>query len=63
MNKPDLIQALKDSNNLSKSELLADRFNDFCFCQGHFEYPLRVRWLELFEFVKDTGFGGNCQRI
>jgi hypothetical protein len=25
--------------------------------------PLRVGWLELIEFVKDTGFEGNCQRI
>jgi hypothetical protein len=25
--------------------------------------PLRVRWLEFIDIVKDTGFGGNCQRI
>jgi hypothetical protein len=25
--------------------------------------PLRVRWLELIEFVEDTGIRGNCQRI
>ena len=25
------------------------------------EVPFWMRWLELIEFVKDTGFGGNCQ--
>ena len=40
-----------------------DRFDDVCLGQGHIGCPLMVRWLELTEFVKDTEFRGNCQRI
>ena len=48
---------------LGKSEFLVYVLNDVCLGQGHYLYPSRVRWLKLIEFVKDTGFGGNCQRI
>jgi hypothetical protein len=48
---------------LRESKLLVDRFDHVRLGQGHKWCPLKVRWLELIEFVKDTGFRGNCQRI
>ena len=36
---------------LGKSELLVYDSNDVCLGQGHYRYPLRVRWLEFVEFV------------
>jgi len=46
---------------LGESEFLIYVFNDVCLGQGHFGCPLRARWVEFVDFVKNTGFEENCQ--